>query len=515
MSVACGSGFTYVVTEKGAAWSTGHSNNGQLGLGYCADVVQLQKFKSSSNDPVVMVAAGREHGVLVTKSGRVWSWGFGGFGQLGHGDTTTLPSPSLIGMFLSQGTPVLRAVMVACGRTHTLVLTHKQNVYSFGDGLFGKLGHGSVDGTAEPTLVLCSAVHAGAQTPLSNILMVSAGAEHNVALGAEGLVWTWGCGIDWQLGHRTTTDRLVAGLVDSAPWESAGGEGGSMRAARDCVVVVAAGGAHTAAVMSSGALYVWGSNHAFQLGVVTPDPSGDRCMPQRVVTGWRESAETGLFSEKHVLTVACGYTHTMAVMKDGSLFTWGAFATPPLFSGLGHISNENAKTYGDCKLCPAQVNPEHFDGKVVSAAAGMMHSAVVTDKGTLYTWGKMHGIAHAVDKCFPTAVITPLMRFMGEEQRIGSCHTLSASKALAFAMGTHTRLGGGSAVGLLLVPLTRMSLRQQGKAPAANTDQPCHYYTMPADLVQRVVRTCVSWPAGLAGETEGIVRLLGGGMIMP
>jgi len=129
MSVACGSGFTYVVTEKGAAWSTGHSNNGQLGLGYCADVVQLQKFKSSSNDPVVMVAAGREHGVLVTKSGRVWSWGFGGFGQLGHGDTTTLPSPSLIGMFLSQGTPVLRAVMVACGRTHTLVLMSNNEIH--------------------------------------------------------------------------------------------------------------------------------------------------------------------------------------------------------------------------------------------------------------------------------------------------------------------------------------------------------------------------------------------------
>ena len=48
----------------------------------------------------------------------------------------------------------------------------------------------------------------------------------------------------------------------------------------------------------------------------------------------------------------------------------------------------------------------------------------------------------------------------------------------------------------------------------ASTDQPCLYCAMPADMVQRVVQTCVTWPAGLAGRTEGIVRLLGGGMML-
>jgi len=36
---------------------------------------------------------------------------------------------------------------------------------------------------------------------------------------------------------------------------------------------------------------------------------------------------------------------------------------------------------------------------------------------------------------------------------------------------------------------------------------------MPGELVQRVVEACVSWPEGRAGELEGVVRLLGGGMI--
>ena len=80
MSVACGTGFTYVVTENGEAWSTGHNNFGQLGHGYGGyverdDVLQLQKVGFTSADPIVMIAAGGEHGALVTKDGQVCRWG--------------------------------------------------------------------------------------------------------------------------------------------------------------------------------------------------------------------------------------------------------------------------------------------------------------------------------------------------------------------------------------------------------------------------------------------------------
>ena len=84
--------------------------------------------------------------------------------------------------------------------------------------------------------------------------------------------------------------------------------------------------------------------------------------------------------------------------------------------------------------------------------------------------------------------------------------------ALAFAMGTHPRLGiaaqtdtaaGGS----------RKSRRQQGKEPAATDTMGCAYEEMPGELVHRVVEACVSWPEGRAGELEGVVRLLGGGIM--
>ena len=62
--------------------------------------------------------------------------------------------------------------------------------------------------------------------------------------------------------------------------------------------------------------------------------------------------------------------------------------------------------------------------------------------------------------------------------------------ALAFAMGTHERLGAGSAAaggggG------RRRSRRAQSKAPAARREEEgCPYLMMPADLVKRVVEAC-------------------------
>jgi len=42
---------------------------------------------------------------------------------------------------------------------------------------------------------------------------------------------------------------------------------------------------------------------------------------------------------------------------------------------------------------PKKMKNANFDGKIVSATAGRMHSAVVTDKGTLCIWGILNGTA--------------------------------------------------------------------------------------------------------------------------
>jgi hypothetical protein len=92
--------------------------------------------------------------------------------------------------------------------------------------------------------------------------------------------------------------------------------------------------------------------------------------------------------------------------------------------------------------------------------------------------------------------------------RVGRRHGLREELALAFAMGTHERLGTGSSAaggggG------RRRSRRAQGKAPAAGREKDvCPDLMMPADLVKRVLESC-GWTA--EGELgEGLVRLMRG-----
>ena len=73
--------------------------------------------------------------------------------------------------------------------------------------------------------------------------------------------------------------------------------------------------------------------------------------------------------------------------------------------------------------------------------------------------------------------------------RIGRCRGLPAEHALAFAMGTHGRLGVAA-------------------------DAHCSCVASEVGLVKMIFDFCLTWPRGAAGTAEGLVRLLGGGLML-
>jgi hypothetical protein len=106
---------------------------------------------------------------LEADSGKVWSWGRGDEGQLGHGNTAPSSRPRAIACFggsssssskgdetLSPGdyrssssssghgggSGVVRAVAIACGRQHSCALDDQGQLWTWGGGEDGALGHG-------------------------------------------------------------------------------------------------------------------------------------------------------------------------------------------------------------------------------------------------------------------------------------------------------------------------------------------------------------------------------------
>ncbi len=99
----------------------------------------------------VQFSCGEEHCSLITEDGQVWTWGYGNDGQLGHGTKNSLSTPKHIKM--SE-----KFVASDCGGGHTGFISEKGDLWACGRGRDGQLGRGEeVESMAayrpEPNLV--------------------------------------------------------------------------------------------------------------------------------------------------------------------------------------------------------------------------------------------------------------------------------------------------------------------------------------------------------------------------
>lgn len=79
---------------------------------------------------------------------QVYSWGTGDGGRLGHGDQSSKSEVTLV-----KGLENLTVVHIACGSTYSAAVTTEGELYTWGKGNYGRLGHGSSDDHYKPTLV--------------------------------------------------------------------------------------------------------------------------------------------------------------------------------------------------------------------------------------------------------------------------------------------------------------------------------------------------------------------------
>jgi len=164
-SVSCGHCHTLAVTNNGIyAW--GASQFGQLGLGKVLQCSTPELITSLAQEIIVDAVAGQYHSVALTTDGRVFTWGWGVHGQLGHGNTDEKTIPTLVTALL--GTVIC---YVSAGYAHTLILSMDGIVYAFGCNVLGQLGVGNNAKSSLPMKVLLS----------EGITLISTGYFHNVS----------------------------------------------------------------------------------------------------------------------------------------------------------------------------------------------------------------------------------------------------------------------------------------------------------------------------------------------
>ena len=272
-------------------------------------------------------------------------WGRGGDGQLGLGETSSMLTPTRVKDLSKHAT-----VSLACGGKHTAAVTDTGDVFTWGWNCSGQLGHGDFTDRAQPAVVKGLALVKVLQH--ARFVQVAAGKEHTVALTDTGAVYAWGDGSQGQLGTGGRAHQLAPALVLS------------LHAQR--VVKVACGSDHTCALTSGGQVFVWGksANGRLGLGAGVPDVVD---APQRLRA----------LARHRIADVVCGWSHTMCLTDEGAVYTWGKGQDGQLGHGVAQDEPE-----------PRLVR--HFGAhgtRVVALAGGYFHSAALSRRFQLYTWG--------------------------------------------------------------------------------------------------------------------------------
>ncbi|CAG9815842.1 unnamed protein product [Phaedon cochleariae] len=143
-------GHTLALTESGHVFSWGDGDYGKLGHGNCATHKQPERITGPfAGTTIKYINAGYRHSAAITEEGRLYTWGEGDHGRLGHLDNNGRHVPTLVADLadVDVGT-------VACGSSHTLVVSRDgKTVWSFGSGENGKLGHGEIAKVYRPKVI--------------------------------------------------------------------------------------------------------------------------------------------------------------------------------------------------------------------------------------------------------------------------------------------------------------------------------------------------------------------------
>ncbi|XP_068643662.1 PH, RCC1 and FYVE domains-containing protein 1-like [Aristolochia californica] len=314
-NIACGSQHAVLVTKQGGVFSWGEESGGRLGHGVEADVSQPKLVEALSGMNIELVSCGEYHTCAVTLSGDLYTWGDGthNYGLLGHGSEVSHWIPKKV-MGLMEGVHVSS---VSCGPWHTAVVTSAGQLFTFGDGTFGVLGHGDRRSASVPREVeslkglrtvraACGVWHTAA---VVEVMVSSSGST----TFPSGKLFTWGDGDKGRLGHSDNEPRLVpacvAALVDPSFCQ------------------VACGHSVTIALTTGGRVYTMGSAVFGQLG----DPNADGKVPNCI---------EGKIHNSFVEEIACGSHHVAILTSRTEVYTWGKGAN----GRLGHGDNDDRNT---------------------------------------------------------------------------------------------------------------------------------------------------------------------------
>jgi alpha-tubulin suppressor-like RCC1 family protein len=285
-------GSSLAVTASGRVYTWGFNGSGELGDGTTTSRLTPRRVRLPAGVKVRTARLGAEFILALTTGGKLLAWGYNGFGELGTGSTTDHHKP--VWVKLPKG---VRITAISAGYDSALALTTAGRVLSWGGNEVGELGDGSVAERHVPGYV--------SLPKHTRITSLAAGNDTGFAVTSAGRLLAWGYNAFGELGDGTTTSRetpvyarLPAGVR---------------------VTAAAAGLIHTLALTRGHQVLAWGDNTYGQLGTGS-------------TTSHLNPVRTGLPTGTKVTALAAGRTFSLVLTAGQHILAWGG-------NGEGQLGN--------------------------------------------------------------------------------------------------------------------------------------------------------------------------------
>jgi alpha-tubulin suppressor-like RCC1 family protein len=376
--VSSGDSHTAAIKTDGTLWTWGNGGSGQLGNGVTTGTRSTPVTTFAGGTNWKQVSAGNFHTAAIKTDGTLWTWGLGSAQIIGPQFITTIVGGLGTNDLTDRSTPVTTFIggtnwkQVSSGDLYTAAIKTDGTLWTWGYAGSGQLG--SLDAASfklTPVTTFAGGTNWAdtATTEPEDLYTLSSGRDHTAAIKTDGTLWTWGDGLDGQLGNAQTTNRStpVTTFAGGTNWKQ-----------------VSSGDAHTAAIKTDGTLWTWGDGDSGRLG---NNQAIDILTPVTTFAGgssWKQ--------------VSSGGSYTAAIKTDGTLWTWGSGSN----GRLGNAQTTDRST-------PVTTFAGGTNWKQVSS--GGSHTAAIKTDGTLWTWG-LGGFGRLGDATI-TSKLTPVTTFAG------------------------------------------------------------------------------------------------------
>ena len=406
---------------SGVAFSFGNNRHNETSHDNIINLTLPRIIFKLKNEYLDKIYAGWEHNIILNKNGEIFSFGNNKNCQCGipnnNGENDILNNPINISIINNN----IKAISASCGNEHTLILKNDNSVYAFGNNEEGELG--LKDKTIKSHKI--NKINFGKYS--NQIIQISSGTVHNLALTNNGKVFAWGSSQGGQLGlpeeylinqpgfkenyfiYEPTIVHFNKNCKTNNTNKQNINNNEDLEENDDFIIKISSGEAHSIALSNKGNVYSWGFGSNGQLGLGfcedTFEPGLGTQLSRKFTPQYIKNLEN-----ENIIDINCGKTFSMFISDKKEIFACGV-------NDLNQLGiNDNFQMRKNEIICYDIIWPTSLDylidKKVQKLSCGEGHCLAIINypenEKVIWSWGnnKFGQLGHGswINKSLPKPI---------------------------------------------------------------------------------------------------------------